>query len=458
MSNAMTIRFACTCGHRFDLPADQAGAELQCPTCFRLVDVPRLNELGAFEEDGTLKMEGAWTAPPALDAKVRAFTHREDLRTDLDTFLDIGVPAPDPAQARPRYDPVTGELLRPIGLTADDQPPAAAIPVARPVLSYGSAAAETATNDLKWRNWPWQLLRARSLLAISFIITAHLGASVFLLVPAANLMLLPFVALLAAVVIAHYGNVIDSVGVQKHDHVPVLLRSASFTDDVWLPFMGFLGAVLVSFGPLFLYRTLVPEEWRAAQPWAAYSLLAFGAAIFPAALLTAVASGAVENLLPTRVLTVIRVAPVRYVLALAAFLVGVLAYVVFVRTLSFSTPAVLTSGLGFSPVLALVMVAIQAVSATVATYCMHLSAGWLALIYRSDHERFSWVLQRHTRRPRDDTLARLQELRRNGDPRVRRVKSRTVDRPAATPVLPVQAVEALPPRSTKPTLDYPSSS
>jgi hypothetical protein len=441
----MTIRFSCICDHRFDLPVEQAGSQLQCPKCMRLVDVPQLNELGAFEEDGTLRMGDSHENESALRSKVRAFAHREDLRADLDTFLNIGTPITDPKPTKPRYDPITGDLVRLIEVQADAAPPPQEVPLARPVISYGTGATEPVSLDLKWWQMPWRLLQGHSLMAMSFVFAAHVLVALFLILPIANFFVIPAVAVLAAVTIAHFGNVIDHIGPQNHDDVPVMLRGVSFSEDIWQPFAGFLLATLLCFGPALAIHIFVHDSWLKANPWAVATALGVGIFIFPAAFMTATASGAVENLWPPRVLRVILAAPIRYVLALVAFLVGIVAYYYFLTTLLITSTAGLIFG-GLGPSLNTVMIntAMQTAAALIATYALHLSTAWLAIIYRTHHAQFHWVLQSHTKRPREDTLARLQAMRRNGDPRVRPTPRPQVRAAKlVTPVQPAPVAEAI---------------
>ena len=62
------IRFVCTCGHRLEVPDDEAGNSLQCPKCGLLVDVPTLSELQNFTEDG------AESGDPSLGLGIHMYT------------------------------------------------------------------------------------------------------------------------------------------------------------------------------------------------------------------------------------------------------------------------------------------------------------------------------------------------------------------------------------------------
>ena len=51
------IRFACLCGHRFEVHDDLAGASIQCPKCGLLTDVPTLSDLESFTDEGTYRID-----------------------------------------------------------------------------------------------------------------------------------------------------------------------------------------------------------------------------------------------------------------------------------------------------------------------------------------------------------------------------------------------------------------
>ena len=44
-------------------------------------------------------------------------------------------------------------------------------------------------------------------------------------------------------------------------------------------------------------------------------------------------------------------------------------------------------------------------------YLFHFACWHLALLYRGNHDRFPWILQRHTQSRRTDTLAQLEAAR-----------------------------------------------
>jgi hypothetical protein len=80
-------------------------------------------------------------------------------------------------------------------------------------------------------------------------------------------------------------------------------------------------------------------------------------------------------------------------------------------------------------------------------YLVHLSAAWLGMIYRDKRLQFNWLWQHHERPGRQDTLAKLREMRRQGDPRLlnRRRRPAQAVKPVAAPK-PVLPIESPPPK------------
>ena len=156
------IRFACLCKHRFELEDDAAGAMIQCPACGRLNDVPTLSDLPHLSEDGTynVEVERPRDNPYRLaelsliysKGTVDAEGDEIDLRNQPDDFQtvgadpdDQGIPLKDDVdvagrRVAPKYDPETGELIRPIDLKPD--------PTLEPVEPRSVAMADL--NKVKW--------------------------------------------------------------------------------------------------------------------------------------------------------------------------------------------------------------------------------------------------------------------------------------------------------------------
>src|SRR5690349_10590063 len=125
------IRFVCTCGHRFEVEDDLGGMSIQCPKCNLLVDVPTLQELESFTDQGTYRLDGNDAPPqdnpdrladlgiiyskdkvddegdeidlrtlPAGRSTVRGFYEDEDDRGEI----DLKPREPVPVSTRPKYD------------------------------------------------------------------------------------------------------------------------------------------------------------------------------------------------------------------------------------------------------------------------------------------------------------------------------------------------------------------
>jgi len=176
------IRFACTCHAVLEVSIEQAGMSIQCPCCGRLVDVPTLSDLQTIDEDGLYRMgELELQEEPDRLAKLhRAFWRNRtdeqgneiDLRENFQEEIPVAEPIEtleeanpldaaigDPVIAAeeeaidvlakdafekpppPRYDPITGELLRPLPL--QEEPvhfDPATVPMAQAVINYAGTA------------------------------------------------------------------------------------------------------------------------------------------------------------------------------------------------------------------------------------------------------------------------------------------------------------------------------
>jgi hypothetical protein len=408
------IHFVCICGEPFDVPAEMAGDQLQCPNCKRLVDVPGLGDISAFDEDGTVRLGEAIVPPSALKDKFRTFSHRDDLRPTLDEFLIAGtgdqVLAPK-NRAVPKYDPVTGELILPVGI-ADDTPPPPPIssdPTA-PVLGYARTTAALAEDrpTLHWWTVPWRLLGGWSLMAMLFVWGAHVFVNVGLIIPGFNIFfVLPAFAIML-VIIAHYVNTIEEFGPNDRDAVPVLLRSVSLGEDVVGPLYRFGVSLLYAFFPLLAIAFFSPAGTFKSYPVLLFAPLGWGLLVFPVTLFTMVCGGVVNNLLPNRLLSVVTAAPIRYLLASVVFYVALVGYGVALGRIEPASPTALVPSSSrdqFFRMIAHVSLTSAIFFATV--YLMHLAAAWLGMIYRAKHGDFQWVLQRHERVNRSDVMGQL---------------------------------------------------
>src|SRR5687767_3097880 len=155
--HARMINFACRCSHRFALPDDQAGGVIQCPQCHRLCDIPNLSDLGHldadgnfnFDDDGVIPLSGDENRLPTLH---KAFTRSHtdetgeeiDLRPTMQDVMNAGteeIPyelADQIKPAAPKYDPVTGELIKPLDVKGGmpERIDPKTVPMARRAVEY----------------------------------------------------------------------------------------------------------------------------------------------------------------------------------------------------------------------------------------------------------------------------------------------------------------------------------
>lgn len=441
------ISFACTCGEKFDVPETMAGDEFQCPRCMRLVDVPQLSELGMIAEDGTFNLYDLEPNPTDLAGKMAAFGQREDVRRNIDEFLaSNAVPAdaaPPPNLHGPRYDPETGERVMPVELRVDpviDTPHA--IPMATPVLSYSSGpASPNEVSTAIWWQMPVRLVTGMNLFAIVFVFFAHVVVQIILSIPGANFILSPFVLFAVPLILAHYCNTMEDFGVSRRDRIPVMFRNGSVGEDLLRPLFNIGLSVALAFGPLLIFMFFAGWPPRAGAVTVMVGLFWLGVFLFPAVIFTATNSGAIQNLLPQRALMVIFIATVRYLWAAAAFGVACVAYLMAFQNFTIASVTALQFASG---TIRWTNVAVNAgvvcALLAIAIYTMHLAAAWLGLIYQSHYEKLNWVLQRHEKVNRTDTNAQLADMRRRGDPRLRK-PAPVVPQPVARPV---QSIEPSP--------------
>jgi hypothetical protein len=175
------IRIPCrVCKFELELPEELAGTEYQCPQCHLLNDVPTLHELKQIHEDGTYVMNENAAAgnPERLSEMIYVFA--KDKTDEEGNEIDLRGPvageensykmADEPsAEQRPKYDPETGELIRPIEVVVDpsrQRIDPASIPMAQPALGY---ATTTATRPISTRSAFFSLLRPANALVWNLV-------------------------------------------------------------------------------------------------------------------------------------------------------------------------------------------------------------------------------------------------------------------------------------------------
>lgn len=244
---------------------------MQCPACGLLNDVPTLGDLPNLAPDGTYTVGDAAIPPSSGPGRVaelgtvftRSTTDAQgndiDLRNTPEQVAKAGTsdgPVPIGLAAvgtRPRYDPETGELIRPIEIKPDpmDGVDPATIPLARSTIDYATASASR-NKPVRWTMI--RLLMPINLLAMFIIFAMH--AFVQLVVGfffAAGIALIsPVLIILQFLIVAHYGNVISETGPDGNDELPRFLRDLRFGDDIWSPMVAMLGAFLLCYTPALL--------------------------------------------------------------------------------------------------------------------------------------------------------------------------------------------------------------
>jgi hypothetical protein len=415
------IRFACTCKHRFEVEDDQAGGMLQCPACGRLNDVPTLGDLPHLNEDGTYEVEvDRPQDDPARLAQLSLYyakgTHDAD-GDEIDLRIqpadiraaggdpdDEGIPLADDVSvhrraAAPKYDPETGELIRPIELKPDpdgDPVDPSTIPVAKAAINY--ARGETAKRVTPMRALI-ELLMPVNVAVMLFVFVVHVFLQMALIVVLSGLVFV-FVGplILAALLVSHYGNVIDEIGPQDRDELPRPLRTVSLRDDLWDPFVNVAASFMLCYLPVAVVAART--NTLPAMPWTVLvgALLLLATALLPAVLLTTTTSGTFINLRPDRLWGVIRTCGANYVVAVIACVLTIVCYGGGI----FAADMALVSAMNSNTFMNLPRWAHWAIGyplLSVGIYIAHFFCWYLGLLYRAHHDAFPWALQRHVRDP-----------------------------------------------------------
>lgn len=427
------ITFSCPCQHRFEVDDALAGESIQCPQCSRLVDVPHLDELDHLNDDGTIKLSDDFVPPPKLDLReaTRTFSRdkhdesgrEKDLRPTVEEFLRGGSVDPNrrsgPREMPPAYDPFTGELIRELELKQEpEHTPPEAIPLAKPALGYATRAAVPSRYGFGLAAVFLHLFHPGNLFVWMLVGLIH-ALNLFLLrMPLIGTLYLFFFFFPVLLVLAgHFGNVIDETGREEHDELPAPMRSASFGEDVWKPFVQLAIAGVLAASPTLLAGFFFSDAPEAVW-WATAAIFYFA---WPAFALTAVLSGAANNLLPHRALGVIPPIGLRYLLPVVCVVAGVeLLTAGSAMMLNVGNRALawlMATGVPppVTPIYPLLNPLLENTLAPllllVASYLLHAAAWMLGLLYRQRHEQFPWVLQKHVS-TRADTQRQLEERRR----------------------------------------------
>ena len=400
------IDFPCTCGYKFSIPEDLSGGLVQCPRCKHLVDVPTVTQIRELDTDGTIKLEPL--PPPEigrLQELDRAFnpSHTDDygveydLRSSAEQIARAGEPTPEEIEAHgrpdaPRYDPETGELIRPLEIAPERAVPVIPIhqtPQGDPrTLAYASGLpAEMGVT----RRYPLALalFLGGNSVVMAMVFLAHALANLLVLAVWVKLwfvILMPLAILVA--VLAHYANVVEDTGVWERDELPAPLRQAQWSEDIWGPFVSMFFSLMVCFGPAFAL-------WFQLNGWLAVIPFIVGSFFFPAVLLTLATSGSALNLRPDRVMGVIGEGGARYFMSVILWILTAITYGPAIVN---STMVLNIGGPMAGRTIPRISGPLSYVMLFVGIYFAHMFCWHLGLLYRGRHERFPWILQRHTPR------------------------------------------------------------
>lgn len=399
------IQFSCRCKHAFDLPEEMAGRQIQCPNCLLLVDVPTHDEMAQLAEDGTFRVEGPIASEPHRFVELKRAYSREkvdeqgvelDLRQTPQQVAAAGTEEPsdgyEAVPIAPKYDPETGELIRPLDVREDMSPAPhpSQIPFAKTALNYASPELNPRVSFIS----PLlRLLMPINLAAMFFVFAAH----IFLILAMFSMFLAVFAILVVgASLIAHYANVIEEVAIEERDELPRFLRHFSFADDIWLPFVRVFLAWMICFGPgMLIWMIGTVKSWPVDRVLTArLALDVAGLIFFPAVLLTTTTSGTMTNLRPDRVLgTIARIGP-RYVLLAIVYAAAIMVYYKGFTGTVVNFTAIFLGGVS----MAWFIDGLIAYGLLIfGIYLMHYFAWILGLSYRAGHDEFPWVFQHHVR-------------------------------------------------------------
>lgn len=397
------IQFPCTCQYRLEVPDELAGGLIQCPQCGRLNDVPALSDVPHLRDDGTieLELEELPPRPDDLDKLRRAYARAStddsgeeiDLRPTPQEIALAGEAEPSPRDVRPtpKYDPETGELIRPLELKEDSQEQTGPIPVAKAALTYST---DRVKDRLTAGRIMLELFMPLNMVVMFFVYLVHAAAQLLAQVLLLSILIIP----LSLVILSHYANVVESTGPDGHDDLPRPLRDVNLWDDLWAPMGQMFLSLALTLGPavFVVMSEAIPDGVRA--PLAIVLALA-GTVFLPALILTTVTGATFLNLRPDRVLGVMRACGWGYVVSVAGCLATLAIYFGHI----FGYYLLPDAWIADHPWLNLLMhPSVEYTTLAVAVYFGHFFAWHLGVLYRRHHEQFPWILQRHIPRPKAD--------------------------------------------------------
>jgi hypothetical protein len=335
---------------------------------------------------------------------VDLYGNEKDLRNTQADFAGLGGPETleladdDPSEgarraAAPKYDPITGELIRPLDVSAAKRPTAeeSAVPVAKAMIAY--ARRRQGEAPFRASQIVPEMFRATNMVVTLVIFLVHVFLQ-FMLFPVmiGMWLLVPAMMIVAGLILSHYAVVVNEIATEDKDELPRPLRDFSWHDDLWGPFVHFSMAAFIAYGPLIAINWMPPNGVLLL----AYSLsvVIWGTFIFPALFLTTTTSGHWLNLAPDRVLRVIRNLGVKYVLCVILWAAGLISYAIGIGGTMWALAALFAMP-GMMPGNPWLATAIAYPLLVVGIFMMHVFCWYLGLQYRSYQPTFGWVLQSH---------------------------------------------------------------
>jgi hypothetical protein len=404
------IKFPCKCGFQFEVAQERAGEPLQCPRCMILNEVPLLSDLADLENDGTIRMEPiSREEQGAREEELRRtyLPRRQDetgndidMRNTFQQYVNAGaddVPLELKDNLRPgtpKYDPVSGELIKPLAMRGEEARPVIPIASGPPTLHYEKNYFSPA--QAIWRA-PMLLFTPGSSAVLLIMVAVHISMLAVWVLVGGGLIWAGFIPFFVYMMtIAHVANIIEETGPEEKDELPTPMRGASWYEDIWLPFFRFLTAFAICHAPAFLAIFFLKAHSPATVALFRGLFLA-GSFFFPAALLIVNTSGTYINLRPDRILGTIGAIGIRYGLVVLLWLVsawllveGTLRGIVWAASLvALDPPAVAPPNIG-----------ITLAEITFGMYLIHMFSWILGGLYRSCHPKFPWVYQRYITPPK----------------------------------------------------------
>jgi hypothetical protein len=389
------IEFSCLCGEKFSLPYEMAGESFQCDKCSRLVIVPTLDDLEHLDSDGAYTIE---EEEPEAHRRPELAAPRAESSIESIPLEELERPAP----IGPRYDPFTGELIRPLKVEKFIPSAESLRPQRPPPLS--KSRRKLLEPPPKWQWVLREMFRAHNSFVVAVVAALHIVIiASFIVLMGGLFFVVGFELILFSPIICQYALIIQDTGPAEKDELPTPLRDFQFKEDIWDPFIHFMFSFGVCLGPaLFVH---VDGDPRLVDTPITIVLALAGFFFFPAILMTATNDGTLVNFRPDRVWGVIRADARTYAAVAGMVMLGTLIYLDgmwgqlewTIRLFHKPSSGAMPPWPWFlpGPALGFLMVVIS-------LYMLYFACWELGIYWRRHHERFPWIHQRFTKQVAKD--------------------------------------------------------